>query len=162
MAESFSSYVKFLRGSETAYKNLKYKKSDTLYFVTTAEGAGKLYLGETLIASGVNDSYIESYLKNLKDVNILGATNKSLLGYDSSSGKWVPMNPGELIKIDNVIGASEFRDGLAGLVPAPKRGDEKKVLRGDGTWASVQASTTVNADNINGLNEWIAANRNNI
>ena len=33
------------------------------------------------------------------------------------------------------VGATSSSDGVAGRVPAPESGDEKKFMRGDGTWA---------------------------
>lgn len=39
--------------------------------------------------------------------------------------------------VDVMSGASASAAGTSGLVPAPKAGDNAKVLRGDGTWASV-------------------------
>lgn len=34
-------------------------------------------------------------------------------------------------------GATETKDGVTGLVPAPQAGDQDKYLRGDGTWSPV-------------------------
>ena len=33
-----------------------------------------------------------------------------------------------------MIGATDITDGIAGLVPQPKKGDQINFLRGDGTW----------------------------
>ena len=45
-------FVKFQRGSQTAYNNLATKDLDTLYFIydsSNPSAGGLLYLGETLI-----------------------------------------------------------------------------------------------------------------
>ena len=44
--------------------------------------------------------------------------------------------------IADMTGASSTQNGAHGLVPAPKIGDEKKALLGDGTWGSVDAIFT--------------------
>lgn len=41
-----------------------------------------------------------------------------------------------------MTGASSTTDGTEGYVPAPKIGDEGKFLRGDGTWATIETSST--------------------
>ena len=45
----------------------------------------------------------------------------------------------ENVQVDDMTGASASTDGAHGLVPAPLAGDEDKYLKGDGTWAAVQA-----------------------
>ena len=45
--------------------------------------------------------------------------------------------------MDVFIGATDSKDGVAGLVPAPTIADRFKYLKGDGTWAEVEA--TLNA-----------------
>ena len=50
-----ANYVKFYRGTQTAYNNLLLKNDDTLYFVyETDANTGKLYLGSKLIAGAVS------------------------------------------------------------------------------------------------------------
>ena len=44
--------------------------------------------------------------------------------------------------IVDMIGATADTDGARGYVPAPKAGDEKKALLGDGTWGTVDAIYT--------------------
>ena len=41
-----------------------------------------------------------------------------------------------------MTGATETKDGKAGLVPAPTASDIKKFLRGDGTWVEITSTTT--------------------
>lgn len=43
----------------------------------------------------------------------------------------------------NMVSSSASSAGKAGLVPAPAAGDQNKYLRGDGTWASPAAQTTI-------------------
>ena len=49
----------------------------------------------------------------------------------------------EIAVADVFTGATSSTNGKAGLVPGPKAGDEKKFLRGDGTWATPSAQTTI-------------------
>ena len=50
-------YVKFLRGTQSAYDILTEKRSDTLYFIVDPGMAtGKLYLGEALISGGMTEN----------------------------------------------------------------------------------------------------------
>ena len=44
--------------------------------------------------------------------------------------------------VSDMTGATADQNGTHGLVPAPKIGDEKKALLGDGTWGSVDAIFT--------------------
>ena len=55
MPDTNFNYVKFLRGTPSAYNNLAQKEKDTLYFVLNPEDTvGRLYLGDVLIAGGAN------------------------------------------------------------------------------------------------------------
>jgi phage I-like protein len=60
-----------------------------------------------------------------------------------------------------MIGATATTAGQAGYVPAPQAGDEKKFLRGDGTWAEV-ATTDVDlskyatTETVNAINERVS------
>ena len=42
--------------------------------------------------------------------------------------------------VGDMQGATANTDGVHGLVPQPLQGDEDKVLKGDGTWGTVQAT----------------------
>lgn len=47
-------FVKFVRGTPTAYNNLQQKNPDTLYFITEDNApSGKLYLGNKLIGGSI-------------------------------------------------------------------------------------------------------------
>lgn len=137
MADILANYVKFLRGTPTAYNNLAIKDTDTLYFVAE-KGAttGKLYLGSVCISGSLNEEGLVDYLSELQDVDTAGAVQNSLLGFNGT--KWVPMDINTLVSISNMVGASAETAGAAGLVPAPAAGDNNKFLRGDGTWAQIE------------------------
>ena len=130
-------YVKFLRGTPTAWENITDKNSDTLYFIAE-EGAatGKLYLGTKLIADG--DTANINTLAELTDVVIsAGVPDGAVLAYDVISKTWKD-TPLESILSDIVTlmqGATADQDGAAGLVPQPVAGQQDLYLRGDGTWA---------------------------
>jgi hypothetical protein len=69
-----ANYVKFLRGTPTAYNNLATKDSDTLYFIAEKDATvGKLYLGSVCIAGSLNEEGLVDYLSELKDVDTSGA-----------------------------------------------------------------------------------------
>lgn len=42
-----------------------------------------------------------------------------------------------------MIGSTDLSDGIGGLVPKPKAGDNDLFLRGDGTWAALEINHTV-------------------
>lgn len=123
-------YVKFYRGSPDAYKNLTKKNNDTLYFVYTSDSdKGTLYLGEKLIAGGING------LSDLEDILISNLLEDGqLLSYDAEQQKWI--NKSVLEAIGVMTGATSTEQGGSGLVPAPIIGADQLFLRGDGKWAA--------------------------
>lgn len=137
-------YVKFLRGTPTAYANLAIKDDDTLYFIYEQDKSnGVLYLGSKQIAgsadSGTPSNPILS-LDELSDVIISELGEKpSLLVYDKNSQAWVNKNLDELI----FVGATENSSGQSGLVPAPGANEGSLFLRGDGTWAIPSVNHTI-------------------
>lgn len=139
MADVLSNYVKFLRGTPTAYGKLTHKDADTLYFVSEADAnVGALYLGEKLITSTTSPEGVIDHLSELKDVNIAGAAQGKVLGFDEASQKWIPMTVQAAVEVSVMQGATADADGVEGYVPAPKAGEENYFLRGDGTWARVE------------------------
>ena len=138
-----TNYVKFLRGTPSAYAALSPKDKDTLYFIVATDATvGKLYLGDILVAGSVTpegENVIDS-LSELIDVNLAGLQSGQVLGFNGI--EWVPMTLPEAVTGSVMIGATATTAGEAGYVPAPQAGDEKKFLRGDGTWAEV-ATTDV-------------------
>ena len=140
------SYVRFLRGTPNAYRNLSVKNQDTLYFISEANASeGVLYLGDKLI-TGLDASNLNIALQNLSNVIWNGDEGQILVSDDL--GHWEARDPRELLEsiIEEMVGASAAADGKAGLVPQPKQGDQTKFLRGDGTWA--QAATKTEFDNL--------------
>lgn len=137
-----ANYVKFLKGTPSAYAALETKDANTLYFITVpnqpeGKAVGKLYLGDILVAGSVTpngDSIIDS-LSELIDVNLAGLETGQVLSYNGT--KWVPMTLPEAVSASVMIGAQTDKDGSAGLVPAPLAGEQNKFLRGDGTWVEV-------------------------
>ena len=131
------SYVKFIRGTPTAFQNLAVKDADTLYFISeVGASSGLLYLGDKLISGGSISSSIS--LGDLSDI-LLGANiaPNSMLMYDSTEGKWVNKTLAQVYAelISVFTGATASTAGTSGIVPAPQAGDQNKFLRGDGTWA---------------------------
>lgn len=131
-------YVKFLRGTPAAFEKLSIKDKDTLYFISEPGAKnGLLYLGDKIIAgSSSTGSISDLSIANLKDVIIdnTGLTDGSILMYDWVKKVWVNKTLDEVV-VDVMQGASSTKAGAAGLVPAPKVGEQNKFLRGDGTWA---------------------------
>lgn len=141
MADVMSNYVKFLRGTPTAYHKLTHKDADTLYFVSEAdEKVGQLWLGEKQITSHTNPEGVIDHLSELLDVDIAGAAQGLVLGFDAAKEKWVPMEVNTAIEVSVMKGATETEDGVEGLVPAPKAGEQDYFLRGDGTWAPINGN----------------------
>lgn len=132
-----ANYVKFLRGTVTAYNNLANKDKDTLYFVTEDKDSttGKLYLGSVELSGSINESGIVGYLSELKDVDTSGAVRNNILGFNGT--EWVPMDVNALVQVSVMGGANADVAGTAGLVPAPAAGEENYFLRGDGSWAPI-------------------------
>ena len=132
-------YVKFLRGTPTAWSRLGDKNEDTLYFISeTGANKGKLYLGDKLIADGENITRLE-HLENVFVDNDL-PTN-TVLVYDINKEGWVPKTFAEVFNlvVSVMTGATETTNGAAGLVPKPEIGDRTLYLRGDATWANPTA-----------------------
>lgn len=143
-------YVRFLRGTITAYENLKNNgrlDNDTLYFVYTSSEAtrGLLYLGDKLISGSSDGSSSEIAIADIKDVIVNGDTlaNQQILVYNGSTGKWENSDLSTIIStaVSTMEGATSIADGKSGLVPQPKIGDQTKFLKGDGTWATLNIPT---------------------
>lgn len=94
-------YVKFVRGSKTAFAALTNKSNDTLYFIydDADSSNGLLYLGARLIG-GTGDGSTTS-LSELTDIAISAIGDKQLLVYDDTSKKWVNGSIADLLTVDN-------------------------------------------------------------
>lgn len=135
-----ANYVKFLRGTPSAYAALETKDSDTLYFIiATGASYGKLYLGDILVAGNVtpDGTDIIDSLGELVDVKLSGLKTGQILGFNGTD--WVNMDLPSVVEGSVMQGATESAAGVAGYVPAPQAGDQNKFLRGDGTWQNVTA-----------------------
>ena len=142
------SYVRFLRGTPTAFSKVAKKDPDTLYFISELnDDSGDLYLGSKLIAG--KSAIVKMSLGDLTNV-IAGNVNDdgSLLVFDEDQGKWVVKKPEEVASIICAVmkGASATEDGKSGMVPQPLQGQQNLFLKGDGTWADPTANlrATVN------------------
>lgn len=147
------SYVKFLRGTESAFNKLTTKDNDTLYFIYSSEDAskGSLWLGNKQIITGTSGggTTTELDLGDLKNVLISEIKDKDILSYDATSGKWINRSVDEIVA-EVMSGATAEAAGKAGLVPAPQAGDQNKFLRGDGVWAEVPV-VNLTEDQINAI-----------
>lgn len=137
-------YVKFMRGSTTAYNNLKNKDDDTLYFLSdSVNEEGSLYLGSRLISGPCATPGGGQGAVNLKDLSDVMITENidfdALLVYDKHERKWVSYSFDAL----TFASASDLEDGMAGFVPAPPIGSQNLFLRGDGEWANPCDTTLI-------------------
>lgn len=128
-----ANYVKFFRGTPKAYANTV-KNSDTLYFVSESDSnVGSLYLGSKLISGEINS------LTELEDILLSEQlSDGSILVYDESQSSWVNKTIVEAVGL--MTPATAETVGGYGLVPAPGAGEQNYFLRGDGTWAPIEAS----------------------
>lgn len=137
MPNALPGYVKFLRGTKTAFDKIITKDNDTLYFIYDSEDQtkGSLYLGDKLIGGGNGSATAVTDINDLANVLISNVQDKQILAYDASTKKWVNKTPEE-IQIEIMTGATADIAGTSGLVPAPAAGAQDKYLRGDGAWAA--------------------------
>ena len=147
-------YVKFMRGSVSAWETLKLTpekiSDDTLYFIyqnAQTSTDGKLYLGQKLI-SGVGNggsSTGDININDIGDVYIDGEelADKQILVYNDTSQHWENTSLSTIINtaVGIMQGATAQADGISGLVPVPRAGDQNKFLRGDGAWAPLNIPT---------------------
>ena len=135
-------YVKFMRGSQALYNSLATKDQDTLYFVyeNIGDDHGKLYLGNKLISGSSSNPGGDISISDIQDVLIdNNVADGDFLVYDEAEEKWVNKPLAEALNVPVMTGASASANGTSGLVPVPVIGDQFKYLRGDGTWATVEA-----------------------
>ena len=131
-------YVKFQRGSLTAYNRLSIKDENTLYFIYDAndDSQGTLYLGSRLIGS-VGGSGGVNNLSELSDVIISSAQTGDFLVLNSE-GKWtstsasdvaqailesggnfisIDENEFQLNAVDGSLELKGFANAAAGMIP---------------------------------------------
>ena len=101
-----TSYVKFLRGTPSAYQNLSPKDPNTLYYVYEANANhGVLYLGDKLISGSLSAA---TSLSDLTDITLsAGITEGSLLVYNGS--EWVDRSLADILEIivGTMVGATD-------------------------------------------------------
>lgn len=152
-------YVKFIRGTPTAWDNLKTVDANTLYFISEAGASkGKLYLGTKLISDGTVN--IVSKLSDLTGVSIASTiSDNSLLVYDAGTSTWINKPVASVLStlVDVMKGATADEAGKEGLVPAPTAGQQSLYLKGDGTWANptseLESSINAKFNNLYGGSE---------
>lgn len=101
-------FVKFLRGTETAYQNLlEAQRTDenTLYFIydknsTEDNPKGKLYLDKFLISGNTESSNLS--LSDLVDTDIGTLRGEEILIFDNSSQTWKPVLLSDVIDTTGV------------------------------------------------------------
>ena len=114
-------FVKFVRGTPTAYNSLQQKNPDTLYFITENNASsGKLYLGNKLIGGSVTGATSLSELVDIFLDNNLSVNN--ILVYEGN--RWTNKDIRDVFEmsIGTMVGATNETNGVAGLVPAPQAG----------------------------------------
>ena len=127
------SFVKFVRGTPTAYNNLQQKNPDTLYFIAeNGAPSGKLYLGSKLIGGSVTGATSLSELVDIFLDNNLSVNN--ILVYEGN--RWTNKDIRDVFEmsIGIMVGATDETNGVTGLVPAPQAGQQDGYLRGNGRW----------------------------
>ena len=145
MANVLANYVKFLRGTPTAFAALTHKDPDTMYFISVpGESVGQLWIGDKLITMSTTDDGALNYLYELADVDTSGLKQGCVLTWNESKQKWVVSSIEDAVKISNFVGATISSNGVAGLVPAPKAIENSNFLKGDGTWSPLTIADILN------------------
>ena len=145
-------YVKFMRGSISAWEALKATpekiSNDTLYFIyqnAATSTEGKLYLGLKLISGTGSGSSGDINIQDLQDVYIDGEAleDKQILVYNDTTQRWENSALSTIINtaVGIMQGATASTAGLSGLVPVPAAGMQGRFLRGDATWAKIDIPT---------------------
>ena len=149
---ALANYVKFRRGTPAQFDALATKDADCLYFISEKNAiTGLLYLGDKLISGSLTNDISLSDLEDILLSNTISPN--SILIYDGEEQKWVNKPFSEVFSditgsLVQMVGATATVDGAAGIVPAPRAGDQEKFLRGDGTWAEVAGLSEVQAQEL--------------
>lgn len=117
----------------------------------------------TNYANGLSDAYdavndMQGIIPTDKNMNNLDTAIRTIpqsQGSTYTAGNGINIDANNEISIDASVvaevsdlptdftGATSSTAGANGLVPAPSAGDENKVLKGDGTWATIDSGTTI-------------------
>ena len=116
LLKNTTSYVKFVRGTQTAWESLKAQNqvfNDTLYFIyeNANSSTGKLYLGTKQIGGNNGEGTAPVSLGELSDVILsTDLANRNILVYNGTS--WVNTTIEEILDLnENVFEIDEY-DGL--------------------------------------------------
>lgn len=140
-----NNYVKFVRTTLTLWGNLLNKDPDTLYFVIDGNSTtGSLYLGNTLIAAGLDEG---TSVEELRNVVVSGEITQDQILVADGEGYWHHKSIYDFMP-ETMVGASESKDGAGGLVPIPVTGQQDLFLKGDGSWASPTAALETTVSNL--------------
>lgn len=107
LVQNTSNYVKFVRGTKTAWETLKLQNQvfdDTLYFIYEAKDSntGLLYLGTKLIGGSDVETEVPMNLRDLEDVLLAqNIPTGDILVYNGS--KWINRPIEQIIGIDDSI-----------------------------------------------------------
>lgn len=144
MPDYLAKYVKFQRGTPTAYGALANKDEDTLYFVGLKDATTwDLYLGEKHVGTSSGSISGATKLGDLTDIDLTGAVDGSLLGYNKDTGKWGPIDKSSL-----GTAAQVFQ-----VVPNEGETESEAILRVVGTSSNIGDLILVS---INGeINTWV-------
>lgn len=162
-------FVKFQRGTTTAYNNLTKKDPDSLYFIYDDNNSeeGLLYLGARLIG-GTSETLIKKRLSQLEDVDIGNSSLEEgmILQYNNTTnpGYWEPISLEDAFaKADFQFGTSvsiaekneneSINEALNRVEPTPQAGDiilldnEPYIFNGT-DWVSLNDSLESRVDSL--------------
>lgn len=111
-----TSYVKFVRGTQSAWESLKAQNqiyNDTLYFIyeNTGSSTGTLYLGTKQIGGGDGQSAAPVSIGELSDVILTSdLANRDILVYNGTA--WVNTTVEDIINFDDRVFELDDYEGL--------------------------------------------------
>lgn len=147
-----TNYVKFQRGSTTAYNNLQVKDPNTLYFIYDADNSNNaaLYLGAKLISGG-NINIENSSIDALQDVVINSETLEGgqVLIYDASQAIW---KNDVLSSLFDSGAFSVGEDGKIGIDESKLISEEDKAKL-DAVSIDEEGKVSINVDDVDGLDD---------
>lgn len=101
MANTISSYVKFLRGTPDSFSRLTVKDPDTMYFIREKNArTGSLYIGDTLISGSTTIQELD--LEHIKEIEIDNdnLNDGDILVYSHVDGVWKNKSHEEAVSVD--------------------------------------------------------------
>lgn len=138
-------YVKFVRGSKSAFNALQNKADDTLYFIydSADKSTGSLYLGSRLI--GGTGSAASSSLGDLKDIVISTVGDKQILIYNENTQSWENGSIKDIISVDDksIVKTTVGTLSLKNFVTAEIKSLAYKKEDGDLGWITPTEAVTI-------------------